>query len=86
MLSALWTAAGTVLEDIVLYNNKSFLVPLFLIALLFLWVTVRFFTCSIRVSSFTRKNPPFHDGKTDYMTKRRDGTDAFPVSKPTFTP
>ena len=39
MLSALWTAAGTVLEDIVLYNNKSFLVPLFLIALLFLWVT-----------------------------------------------
>ena len=41
MLSALWTAAGTVLEDIVLYNNKSFLVPLFLIALLFLWVTER---------------------------------------------
>ncbi len=39
MLSALKRAAGTVLEDIILYNNKSFLVPLFLIALLFLWVT-----------------------------------------------
>lgn len=28
-----------IIEDIVLYNNKSFLIPLFLIALLFLWVT-----------------------------------------------
>lgn len=39
MWSALKAAAGTVLEDILLYNNNSFLVPLFLIALLFLWVT-----------------------------------------------
>lgn len=39
MFSALKVAVGTVLEDIVLYNNQSFLVPLFLIALLFLWVT-----------------------------------------------
>lgn len=39
MLSGLWAAAATVLEDIVLYNNQSFLVPLFLLALLFLWVT-----------------------------------------------
>lgn len=39
MLSAFKTAAGTVFEDIILYNNKSFLVPLFLIALLFLWIT-----------------------------------------------
>ena len=39
MFSALKTAAVTVLEDIILYNNKSFLVPLFFIALLFLWVT-----------------------------------------------
>lgn len=38
MFSALKMAVGTVLEDILLYNNKSFLVPLFLIALLFLWV------------------------------------------------
>lgn len=38
MFSALKVAVGTVLEDILLYNNKSFLVPLFLIALLFLWV------------------------------------------------
>ncbi|MDE7476984.1 MAG: hypothetical protein K2M91_03380 [Lachnospiraceae bacterium] len=28
-----------VLEDVLLYNNETFLVPLFLIALLFLWVT-----------------------------------------------
>lgn len=41
MLSGLWAAAATVLEDIVLYNNQSFLVPLFLLALLFLWVTER---------------------------------------------
>lgn len=39
MLSELKTAAQTVFEDIVLYNNKSFLVPVFLLALLFLWVT-----------------------------------------------
>lgn len=39
MISSLGMAAKTVLEDIILYNNKSFLVPLFLIALLFLWVT-----------------------------------------------
>lgn len=26
----------TIIEDIILYNNKSFLMPLFLIALLFL--------------------------------------------------
>ncbi|MDE7207521.1 MAG: hypothetical protein K2N90_10270 [Lachnospiraceae bacterium] len=39
MFSALKTAAWTVMEDIILYNNKSFLVPLFFIALLFLWVT-----------------------------------------------
>lgn len=30
---------GIVFEDIILYNNKSFLMPLFLIALLFLWIT-----------------------------------------------
>lgn len=39
MLLALKMAVGTVFEDLILYNNKSFLVPLFLIALLFLWVT-----------------------------------------------
>lgn len=39
MVSSLYTAAKTVFEDIILYNNKSFLVPLFLIALLFLWMT-----------------------------------------------
>ena len=39
MISSLETALKTVIEDIVLYNNESFLVPLFLIALLFLWVT-----------------------------------------------
>lgn len=31
-------AAEAVIEDVVLYNNNSFLVPLFLAALLFLWV------------------------------------------------
>lgn len=41
MLSELGASVKTVLEDIILYNNKSFLVPLFLIALLFLWVTER---------------------------------------------
>ncbi len=39
MLAALKTALGTVLEDLILYNSKSALVPLFFIALLFLWVT-----------------------------------------------
>jgi len=39
MISSLGVAAKTVIEDIVLYNNNSFLIPLFLIALLFLWVT-----------------------------------------------
>lgn len=39
MVSSLGMAAKTVFEDIILYNNQSFLVPLFLIALLFLWVT-----------------------------------------------
>lgn len=32
-------AAGAVIEDVLLYNNGSFLIPLFLIALLFLWRT-----------------------------------------------
>ena len=32
-------AAAAVWEDILLYNNRSFLIPLFLIALLFLWMT-----------------------------------------------
>lgn len=41
MLSELMAAVKTVFEDIILYNNKSFLIPLFLIALLFLWVTER---------------------------------------------
>ena len=39
MIASLGVAAKTVIEDIVLYNNGSFLIPLFLIALLFLWVT-----------------------------------------------
>ena len=39
MLSELLTACKTVLEDIILYNNSSFLLPLFLITLLFLWVS-----------------------------------------------
>ena len=39
MFSALKAAVVTVLEDIIAYNNNSFLVPLFFIALLFLWVT-----------------------------------------------
>ncbi len=41
MLSVLAKMAKAVFEDIVLYNGESFLVPLFLIALLFLWVTER---------------------------------------------
>ena len=39
MFESLSSALGMIIEDIVLYNNKSFLVPLFLIALLFLWMT-----------------------------------------------
>lgn len=41
MLSELLAAFMAVLEDISLYNNSSFLLPLFLIALLFLWVSER---------------------------------------------
>ncbi len=41
MLSALTETAAAVFEDIALYNGDSFLAPLFLIALLFLWVTER---------------------------------------------
>ncbi|MBO5143967.1 MAG: hypothetical protein J6C19_00325 [Lachnospiraceae bacterium] len=33
------SAMKTIIEDVILYNNKSFLIPLFLIALLFLWIT-----------------------------------------------
>lgn len=36
---AMKDVAEAVMEDVRLYNNKSFLIPLFLIALLFLWVT-----------------------------------------------
>lgn len=39
MFESLSSALGMIIEDIILYNNKSFLVPLFLIALLFLWMT-----------------------------------------------
>lgn len=39
MLDELVLVAKQVIEDVLLYNNKSFLLPLFLIALLFLWVT-----------------------------------------------
>ena len=39
MFESLSSAFGMIIEDIILYNNKSFLVPLFLIALLFLWMT-----------------------------------------------
>lgn len=39
MLEQLSSTFRAVMEDIVQYNNKSFLVPLFLIALLFLWIT-----------------------------------------------
>jgi hypothetical protein len=38
MLENMLIAAKAVLEDIYLYNSDSFLIPLFLIALLFLWV------------------------------------------------
>lgn len=39
MIASLGVAAKTVIEDVILYNNGSFLIPLFLIALLFLWIT-----------------------------------------------
>ena len=39
MLKELAAVTRAVMEDVLLYNNKSFLIPLFLIALLFLWVT-----------------------------------------------
>ncbi|MDE7416338.1 MAG: hypothetical protein K2N44_08560 [Lachnospiraceae bacterium] len=39
MLNELAAVTKAVMEDVLLYNNKSFLIPLFLIALLFLWVT-----------------------------------------------
>lgn len=39
MQNDLVSVAKVVMEDVLLYNNKSFLFPLFLIALLFLWVT-----------------------------------------------
>jgi len=41
MRNELISAAKAVLEDVRLYNNNSFLLPLFLIALFFLWVTER---------------------------------------------
>lgn len=39
MLEELIQVMKALLEDVLLYNNDSFLIPLFLIALLFLWVT-----------------------------------------------
>lgn len=39
MLDELVSVMKAVAEDVVLYNNKSFLLPLFLIALLFLWAS-----------------------------------------------
>ena len=39
MLEELMAATKAVAEDVLLYNGDSFLIPLFLIALLFLWVT-----------------------------------------------
>lgn len=39
MWSDLISVMEAVIEDVRLYNNDSFLIPLFLIALLFLWVT-----------------------------------------------
>jgi hypothetical protein len=38
MLDNLATAAKVVLEDIYLYNSNSFLIPLFVVALVFLWI------------------------------------------------
>ena len=39
MLEELMAVTKAVAEDVLLYNGDSFLIPLFLIALLFLWVT-----------------------------------------------
>ncbi|MDE7272123.1 MAG: hypothetical protein K2N95_03540 [Lachnospiraceae bacterium] len=39
LISSMKTVTEDVVEDVRLYNNKSFLIPLFLIALLFLWMT-----------------------------------------------
>ena len=39
MLEKLSQVMKALLEDVLLYNNESFLIPLFLIALLFLWMT-----------------------------------------------
>ncbi len=39
MLEKLSKVMKALLEDVLLYNNESFLIPLFLIALLFLWMT-----------------------------------------------
>jgi hypothetical protein len=38
MLENMGVAAKAVMEDVYLYNSNSFLIPLFLIALIFLWV------------------------------------------------
>ena len=35
------TAFTTLIEDIILYNNNRFLILLFLVALIFLWITER---------------------------------------------
>lgn len=39
MLGDLVSATKSVIEDVRLYNNNSFLIPLFLAALFFLWMT-----------------------------------------------
>jgi hypothetical protein len=38
MLESLIDAARAVVEDIILYNSNSFLIPIFVVALIFLWV------------------------------------------------
>jgi hypothetical protein len=38
MLESLIDAARAVIEDIILYNSNSFLIPIFVVALIFLWV------------------------------------------------
>ncbi len=38
MWDTMRSAMNTIIEDVILYNNNSFLVPLFLIALLLLWM------------------------------------------------
>jgi hypothetical protein len=38
MLESLINAARAVIEDIILYNSNSFLIPIFVVALIFLWV------------------------------------------------